>query len=218
MDKKTLIILTLIALLLACVKPTEIRLPTELEFAKELPVVGLETSPTLEFGPFNIFNIQEKDGQLLYLDYKTDSWEIDGFEFFLTDEKDEQWECICEYPTDKGTLTSFLRCEFKDKTPPEGLWTLSDSILSTNGDNIKIIEYYGDFNQGEFTSALPIGYLFKIENEVRGLVYLSATLRESVWIFPYMDPHRQRAIAAAAAALILKNRKLQLGPEFKFRN
>ncbi|MEE8335494.1 MAG: hypothetical protein V3S48_03550, partial [Candidatus Neomarinimicrobiota bacterium] len=87
---KNFFILILGALLLACVKPIQIRLPAELEAAKELSVEGLETSWTLDFGPFHVYNIQDKNSRLLYTDFKTSSWDIEGFEFFLEDEKNEQ--------------------------------------------------------------------------------------------------------------------------------
>lgn len=213
---KSLFILILGALLLACVKPTQIRLPAELETAKELPVKGLETSWTLDFGPFHIYNIENKNNRLLYTDFKTSFWDIESFEFFLEDEKNEQWECYCEYPTDKGLYTAFMRCEFRDKTPPEGLWILTDSILYTAGDNILILEYYGEVNQQKSFGSLPVGYIFKVDNDIRGFVYLSESLRESIWIYPFMDPHQQRALAAVSTALILRSRKLQKGLQIDF--
>lgn len=212
--KHQVILVLLCAGLLSCLKPVMIAVPAELKIARQLPVMGGDITWTLDFGPFHAYNIQDTPGRILYTDFKTSDWNILGFEFFLSDEDQEEWECYCEFPGDKGEWNSYLRCVFQDKTPPSGKWLLKDSLVVTKGDTMMVREYY-EIENGRTRTSLLMGYTFHKNNELRGLVDVSIPSRESVWIYPYMDQHQQRIIAAVSIALILKFRKLHLDVSFE---
>ncbi len=192
----------------------KIGVPDELNAALRLPVKGGDITWTLDFGPFHVYNIQDRSGKILYTDFKTSYWDIHSYEFQLTDEKGEQWNCYCEYP-DKGPWDPNIRCKFRDQTPPKGDWTFTDSLVVTAGDTLRIREYYRTEDNLRVRSPLLMGYLFYFDDEIRGLVDISRPSQEAVWIYPYMNPHRQRVIAAAATALIIKFRELQIDSSFE---
>ncbi len=202
-------------LLVACLIPLKIGVPEELKAAKQLPVKGGDITWTLDFGPFRVYNIQDRSGKILYTDYRTSDWATGAYEFFFSDEEGEEWQCYCEYPTEKGQWTPYLKCSFRDLTPPKGVWTLTDSVVYTIGDTLKIREYFTTERKRRIQTPLLMGYSFNQKNEIRGLVDISQSSNESVWIYPYMNAHQQRAMAASAAAIIIKFRKLHLDASYE---
>lgn len=201
------IILLLISLLLiSCIKPVKIIVPENMQTIPAMPVIGAENSWRLDFGGFHAYNIMDSDGRILLTDARNASYDIKSFEFMLSTAGGTQYECYCEFPM-KTLDDETFRCMFQNIYNQFDLGKLTDGVLSTSYGEITIEGYYEFEGKKAESKKVLVGYLFKDSDSTIGLVDVSNTNNETVWIDPLLDLHKQIMVAAGSTSLILKHRK-----------
>ena len=205
MRKITKIMLLLIILLLiGCIKPVKIIVPENMQNIPAMPVVGTENSWRLDFGGFHAYNIQDREGAALITDVKYAYGGIQSFEFIMNSDTGTPYECYCEFPT-REVFGGTFRCTFQNTNNQFDLGKLEDTNLKAATGNLQVEGYFKV--TGEEKKDMLVGYLFKDSGKIIGLVDISNTSNEKVWIDPLIDPHSQTMVAASSIAQVIKHRK-----------
>lgn len=209
-DWSKLILLLISAILISCIKPVKIIVPENMQNFAAMPVVGTENSWRLDFGGFHAYNIMDSDGRILLTDARNATYDIKSFEFMMSTVGGTQYECYCEFPM-KSIDDETFRCIFQNVYNQFDIGKLTDGVFSTSSGEI-IIEGYYEFEDNKSGSKkVLVGYLFKDSDNNIGLVDVSNTNNETVWIDPSLDLHKQIMVAAGSTSLILKYRKWYKG-------
>jgi len=208
MMKHSIKILLFVAsiLVISCIKPVKIIVPESLQNCPTMPVVGTENSWRLDFGGFHAYKIKDRDSRILLTDARNTSYDIKAFEYFLTTTGGAQYDCYCEFPI-KSLDDETLRCIFQNANNQFDIGELTDRIIGTATGDITIEGYYEREGKKSGSNKTLVGYLFKDSEQDIGLVDVSNTNNETVWIQPDIDLHKQIMVAAAATSFVLKHRK-----------
>jgi hypothetical protein len=199
-------IILIFAIFTGCIKPIKIIVPENMQTLPAMPVVGTENSWRLDFGGFHAYNIMDSDSRVLLTDARNASYDIRSFEFIMSTAGGTQYECYCEFPM-KSLDDETFRCMFQNIYNQFDLGKLTDGALSTSTGEITIEGYYEFEGKKSGSRKVLVGYLFKdLDNNI-GLVDVSNTNNETVWIDPALDLHKQIMVAAGSTSLILKHRK-----------
>lgn len=201
-----LIFFIISAILISCIKPVKIVVPENMQSFITMPVVGTESSWRLDFGGFHAYNIMNSNSRILLTDARNTSYDIKSFEFMMSTTGGTQYECYCEFPM-KSLDDETFRCMFQNVYNQFDIGKLSDRVLSTSSGEIAIEGYYEFEGKKSGSKKVLVGYLFKDSDSNIGLVDVSNTNNETVWIDPLLDLHKQIMLAAASTSLILKHRK-----------
>lgn len=190
----------------AIFEPLRISVPAELSSATKMGVSGGERSVQFDVGPFHVYDIYDRQGRVLYTDFKSTYYKINAFEFKLNDPLGNVLECWCEYPQ-RSLFDERIRCSFQDSRNLGNHWDLADTLLVQGQNEIRFDTYFKSENKRSLGSTL-MGYVFSVSDSVRGLVDISSARSEALWIHPEMNSADALAAAAASTAFILKHRQL----------
>ena len=202
---KIILFLTLL-LLISCIKPVKIIIPEKMQNIPAMPVVGTENSWRLDFGGFHTYNIFDSDSRVLLTDARNASYDIRSFEFMISTAGGTQFECYCEFPMKALDDETFM-CTFQNVYNQFDLGKLTDRVISASSGEIAIETYYEFEGNKPGSKKVLVGYLFMDSGINVGLVDVSNTNNETVWIDPSLDLHKQIMVAASSTSLILKHRK-----------
>ena len=202
---KIILFLTLL-LLISCIKPVTIIIPEKMQNIPAMPVIGTENSWRLDFGGFHAYNIFDSDSHVLLTDARNTSYDIRSFEFMISTAGGTQYECYCEFPM-KALDDETFRCTFQNVYNQFDLGKITDRVISASSGEIAIEGYYEFEGNKSGSKKVLVGYLFKDSDKNVGLVDVSNTNNETVWIDPSLDLHKQIMVAASSTSLILKHRK-----------
>ncbi len=202
---KIILLLTFL-LLISCIKPVKIIIPEKMQNIPAMPVVGTENSWRLDFGGFHAYNILSSDSRILLTDARNASYDIKSFEFMISTAGGTQYECYCEFPM-KALDDETFRCTFQNVYNQFDLGKLTDRVISATSGEITIEGYYEFEGNKPGSKKVLVGYLFNDSDKNIGLVDVSNTNNETVWIDPSLDLHKQIMVAAGSTSLILKHRK-----------
>ncbi|MEE9574201.1 MAG: hypothetical protein V3W20_14195 [Candidatus Neomarinimicrobiota bacterium] len=205
-----LILLIISTLLISCIKPIKIIVPENMQSFVAMSVVGTENSWRLDFGGFHAYNITDSDSHILLTDAQNVSYDIKSFEFMMKTAGGTQYECYCEFPM-KSLDDETFRCMFQNVYNQFDIGKLTDRAFSTSSGEITIEGYYEFEGKKDDSKKVLVGYIFKDSENDIGLVDISNTNNETVWIDPLLDLHKQIMVAAGSASLILKYRKWYKG-------
>jgi hypothetical protein len=203
---KNIISLVLVLFIFGCIKPVDIIIPDSMRTIPAMSVVGTEDSWKLDFGNFHAYNIQNTNSRIFLTDARNSSYDIKSFEFFLETPGNMQYQCYCEFPM-KALDDEIFRCMFQNSYNQFDTGELNDRLVASSSGNIKIEGYYKHVESKPGSKKAIVGYLFTDSGNQVGLVDVSNTNSETVWINPELDMHKQIMIAASASSLILKHRK-----------
>ncbi len=201
-----LLILLLSILLSSCIKPVKIIVPETMQNVPAMPVVGTENSWRLDFGGFHAYNIMDSDSRILLTDARNSTYDIKSFEFIMSTAGGTQYECYCEFPM-KSLDDKTFQCVYQNVYNEFDIGKLVDRELSSSSGGITIEGYYEFEGKKSNSKNILVGYLFKEGDKYIGLVDVSNTNNETVWIDPMLDLHKQIMIAAGSTSFILKHRK-----------
>ena len=201
-------ILTLLIVLvfISCIKPVKIIIPENMQNIPAMPVVGTENSWRLDFGGFHAYNIKDSDSRILLTDARNASYDIKSFEFMMSTAGGTQYECYCEFPM-KSIDDETFRCMFQNVYNKFDVGKLTDRKLSSSSGEITIEGYFEFEGKKSDSKNVLVGYMYKDSDKLIGLVDVSNTNNETVWIDPSLDLHKQIMVAASSTSLILKHRK-----------
>lgn len=198
--------LGLVVISCAVFEPLKISVPGELSTATKMDVSGGERSIQFEIGPFQIRDIYDRPGRVLYTDFKSTYYKIKAFEFKIGDPLGNEFECWCEYPQ-RSLFDERIRCSFEDSRNLAIRWNLADTTLVQGNNEIRFETYFKTDNKQRIGSTM-MGYVFTISDSVCGLVDISSARSEALWLHPEMNSKDALATAAASTAFILKHRQL----------
>ncbi len=201
-----LILFIIFTILISCIKPVKIVVPDNMQNIPAMPVVGTEKSWRLDFGGFHAYNIIDSDSRIFLTDARNASYDIKSFEFMMSTAGGTQYECYCEFPM-KSLDDETFRCMFQNVYNQFDIGKLTDRSLSTSSGEITIEGYYEFEGMKSGSKKVLVGYLFMDSDNTIGLVDVSNTNNETVWIDPSLDLHKQIMVAAGSTSLILKHRK-----------
>lgn len=199
-------ILIIVIMFFSCIKPVKIVVPENMQSFIAMPVVGTESSWRLDFGGFHAYNIIDSDSRIFLTDARNASYDIKSFEFMMSTAGGTQYECYCEFPM-KSLDDETFRCMFQNVYNQFDIGKLTDRVLSASSGDITIEGYYEFEGKKSGSKKVLVGYLFKDLASTIGLVDVSNTNNETVWIDPLLDLHKQIMVAAGSTSLILKHRK-----------
>lgn len=199
-------IILILVIFTGCIKPVNIIVPENMQNIPAMPVVGTENSWRLDFGGFHAYNILDSDSRILLTDARNASYDIKSFEFIMSTAGGIQYECYCEFPM-KTLDDETFRCTFQNVYNQFDLGQLTDRVISSSSGEIAIEGYYEFEGNKSGSKKAIVGYLFKDSDNNIGLVDISNTNNETVWIDPSIDLHKQIMVAAGSTSLILKHRK-----------
>lgn len=201
-----LILFIIFTILISCIKPVKIVVPDNMQNIPAMPVVGTEKSWRLDFGGFHAYNIIDSDSRIFLTDARNASYDIKSFEFMMSTAGGTQYECYCEFPM-KSLDDETFRCMFQNVYNQFDVGKLTDRSLSTSSGEITIEGYYEFEGMKSGSKKVLVGYMFMDSDNTIGLVDVSNTNNETVWIDPSLDLHKQIMVAAGSTSLILKHRK-----------
>ncbi len=201
-----LIILIISLIFIGCIKPVKIIVPDDLQSFPAMPVVGTENSWRLDFGGFHAYNIMDSDSRILLTDARNSTYDINSFEFIMSTAGGTQYECYCEFPM-KSLDDETFQCMYQNVYNEFDIGKLVDRGLSSSSGEITVEGYYDFEGKKNDSKNVLVGYLFKDGGKYIGLVDVSNTNNETVWIDPALDLHKQIMVAAGSASFILKHRK-----------
>ena len=200
------IFLLISIIFISCIKPVKIIIPENMQNISAMPVVGTEHSWKLDFGGFHAYDIKDGDSRILLTDARNSSYDIKSFEFIMNTTGNTQYQCYCEFPM-KSLDDETFQCIYQNVYNQFDTGKLTDRIITTSSGDITIEEYYEHDSMKPGSKNLLVGYLFKDSDKSIGLVDVSNTNNETVWIDPSIDLHKQIMVAAGAASFVLKHRK-----------
>ena len=199
-------IILILAIFTGCIKPVKIIIPDQMQNIPALPVVGTENSWRLDFGGFHAYNIKDRDSRVLLTDAINSSYDIKSFEFIISTAGGTQFECYCEFPM-KALDDETFRCTYQNVYNEFDIGKLTDRVVSSSSGEIEIIGYFEFEGKKPNSKNVLVGYMFMDSDKKVGLVDVSNTSNETVWIDPSLDLHKQIMVAASSTSLILKHRK-----------
>jgi len=196
----------IILFIIGCVKPVEIIVPDSMRIIPAMPVVGTEDSWKLDFGDYHAYNIANANSRIFLTDARNSSYDVRSFEFFMNAPGNLQYQCYCEFPM-KSLDDETFRCAFQNSYNQFDTGELTNRVVSSSSGDILIEGYYEHIGSKPGSKKAIVGYLFIDSGNQVGLVDVSNTNSETVWINPEIDMHKQIMIAASATSLVLKHRK-----------
>lgn len=205
--KKLLLITPLFTFFLfSCIKPVEIIIPDSMHQIPALPVSGSENSWKIDFGGFHAYNITDLNSRVMLTDARNMSYDIISYEFYMNTTGNTQYRCYCEFPL-KTLDDETFRGIFQNLYNQFDTGELTDHTISSLSGEISVKPYYEYHGKKQNSKSVLVGYLFIDDGHEVGLVDVSKTNTETVWINPNIEMHKQIMIAAGATSYILKHRK-----------
>lgn len=191
-------------LIISCIKPSKILIPSELRNIPAQPVIGGQNSWKIQFGEFLFHDFLFQNQNILYIDASTRFMDVISYEFVGELKDKVEQNCYCEFPL-QTFIDPSIRCTQLMQSAFIH-WSIVDSTLSFDGSNL-IIEPYSLTEGSTKPKNYILGYIFKESDKVMGFLDVSKKYDETVWIVSDVEIQTQNSIALAMMALIIKHRK-----------